>query len=253
MSGLLIFFWSCRKTEKLDCASVQQSPVIIETLESVGDTLLNTDTAFTNRRIYFQTKGSYRNINWTVGADPRNFNAILFSLVFLNSEMLSVSLSANEDTRCGNYNRSGTKILTIVPGDGSIVSPLKGKYKGFIVGKESDLFDVEIKFWRSPKYTWASEGFYSIHNLPRGFKDTTREINGVPCPELDGVECYPGYHNMAYNTFNNVRTMGLKGVASIRRNPSDTLHLSFTTFDTAIYRQTGRFVYVNQKFIGIKY
>ncbi|MFM2337999.1 MAG: hypothetical protein RL115_1192 [Bacteroidota bacterium] len=60
--------------ETVDCIAVQQSPVFINVLGSVGDTLLDTDAAFTDRMVFFQTNKDYQNNSWTVGADPRSFN-----------------------------------------------------------------------------------------------------------------------------------------------------------------------------------
>ena len=249
---LFITLWGCTKTDK-PCESVQSEKIGFKIYEKVADTLLETDTAFQDHNILFKADKNYSNIKWKIGNDPRSFRESSVNLVFPNPESLEVKLTALETTPCKD--RADTlvsKSFTVVLNDGSVISPIVGRYLGYEQGNEAHLFSVDLKFWFGGLYPWWPTGAYSIHNLPQGFHDSTQNFNGDLRPEIDGIVVSNGYKNVAFDMSGYIPAMGIKGVASLKRGILDSLIINYTVIDTVIYQQNGSISYLAKKFIGIR-
>lgn len=221
--------------------------------EYVKDTFMQTDTSFTNREIIFNANENYDSISWKIGDDPRRFTNKAVALRFLTTENLSATLSAHRlNSDCSHTPFTSTQSLVLLTDNGTVISPLVGEYHGYNTDRPSDTFTVAVRFWKDPRYTWWSTGAYSIDNLPKGYRDTTKNINGVPVHEITGIISATGYKNMAYDLSGTIPAAGIKGYATLRRGLPDTLMANYTLIDTARLLHTGQLVYLKKQFIGLK-
>lgn len=132
-------------------------------LEEVGDTLLPTDTCYTYRRIRLNASKEFITFNWIVGDPVNTFSTRSFDLVFSEKNKIIVKLNGllknKKDT-------SISKPLVICQPK-ELISPLVGDYIGNNTDNLKDTFTVSIKYWFGPRYSWWSDGAYSINNLPK--------------------------------------------------------------------------------------
>lgn len=242
----------CKKNE-VGCSSSLTGKFGFTIYEAVLDSIFATDTSFANREIVFKTNGHYSNILWKIGDDPRSFVSPRIALKFLNPENITVQLRAvGSNKTCDIEEFFSTSGITLLPSDGSIKSPMVGSYRGYNVDNPQDTFTVSIKFWHGARYPWWSDGAYSVENLPRGYSDTTKEINGIRVPEIKGIVATAGYKNIAIDQSGNYPASGIKGYGNLRRGGSDTLYFSYSLMDTLRLVQTGQFSYIKKEFLGIK-
>lgn len=249
---LYVVFLSCTKTTK-PCNSIQSERIGFDICEKIADTLLPTDTAYENYSIFFKSNENYRNIKWKIGEDTRSFSEPLVNIIFSNPEDINVKLSAYQANPCdAGKDTTVSKSFTILKDDGTIISPIVGKYIGYEKGNESKLFVIELKYWFGSRYPWWQKGAYSIHNLPNGFKDSTQNFNGAFRPEIDGIVVSNGYKNFSFNKSGFIPALGIKGAGSLKRGAMDSLIINYSVIDTAIYKQSGTISYLLKKFIGIR-
>jgi hypothetical protein len=254
--GLMLLLASCEKRGNL-CSQVT-TPGYYEhgfkILEPLADTLMETDTAYTNRLLAFKGNANYNNISWTIGNDPRRFSTQIVRLTFPSTGRVTAKLSAEGENRnCQLVQFTKEGAVELVKDDGTVVSPLRGDYLGYNTDNPIDTFTVSIKFWKGSRYPFWSEGAYSVDNLPKGHKDTTKEINGLRRPEIEGI--FPratGYKNIAINETGFWFLQHIKGYGQLKRGIRDTLVFNYTQLDTLRVNQTGQYVYFRKKFVGIR-
>lgn len=250
---LCLIIISCKKSNTLNkCSSLDYRGVSFQMFETVLDTLLPTDTAYSQTLVSFKAGKNTYSSSWRIGNDPRVFTTESVNLVFNNPISFDATLTASYADECFNETKAVTKKFTIVSNRGDIVSPLKGVYHGYNIDNPGDTFSTSIKYWYGVRYNWWPDGAYSIQNLPKGYFDTTKEINGSSRPEITGIICSNGYKNLAIDKSGDISAQGIKGYASLIKGATDTLVISYKVIDTNIFNQTGQINYLQKKFIGIK-
>lgn len=237
---------SCNKPQLYEKPTSPTSNFSI--MESVGDTLLPTDTCYSLRLVSFQATKEIRNPKWIIGGTSYASNSSNIDLIFQTRNEIDIklmgSLFDNTDTIIEKH-------LTILnPRD--IISPLAGEYLGSNIDSKSDTFRVSINYWFGSRYSWWSNGAYSITNLPNNYKDKTQNFNGFQRPEIKGIIASTGYKNMAFDKSGNILASCIKGYASIKRGFSDTLIINYRILDTSKYYHNGILSYLDKTFIGIK-
>jgi hypothetical protein len=208
-------------------------------LEDAGSTgFLNiwteTDTGYRGGSMKFQSVGDYDSIIWQIAYDARTFkNQKSVTLLFSNVGEYYVRMVGYKKVSGCTVNEKSidsiTKkfvLVTTIDSSGYELrkSPICGQWKGFIVGKESDEFTVQLK-------DWASNGIY-MKNLPKGVVGyPTYFGQGGLVPPYSGYSVHSGYKNFAIRqdlgdllTFGSIGTGKLldHNTIEIKINYSDT-------------------------------
>jgi hypothetical protein len=146
---LLLFCiaYGCKKTSENRCAGVVELPIGFIIRETVGDTSLVTDTAFSGSTISFATLSPYSKIKWTIGNDPRVFTQNTVSLYFDTPESASIFLSATNATPCYTRDEVVQKRLVVVKRDSTNKSPLIGSYYGADSDNPGTPYTVKVRYW----------------------------------------------------------------------------------------------------------
>jgi hypothetical protein len=242
----------CRKKE-VACNNSAGGNFGFKSYEFVLDTILETDTSFANRDIVFKANSNYSNIAWTIGNDPRTFTTSSVNLKFISPDNIMVKLNAvGINKNCTSEQFTKAIPFVLLDDGGSIKSPLIGSYKGYNTDKPNDTFTVSIKFWVGSRYPWWSNGAYSVDNLPKGYIDSTQNINGISIPEIKGIIASTGYKNIAIDKSGNFPALGVKGYGNLKRGTVDTLLFSYSIIDTLKFSQTGQLSYIKKTFLGVK-
>lgn len=251
----LIFFIclsSCKRNNEI-CNPSLNGNFDFQIYEYVLDTILETDTAYINKDIFFKTNPAFTNTSWTIGNDPRIFTTNIVNLKFFNPENINVKLSATGINKfCSSEQFTVSKPFVLLDDNGTIKSPLIGTYQGYNSDKPSDTFTISIKFWFGLRYPWWGNGAYSVENLPKGYVDSTQNFNGFNRPEIKGIIASTGYKNIAIDKSGYFPAAGIKGYGNLRRGLADTLLFTYTIIDTLKFNQTGQLEYLKKIFKGIK-
>lgn len=250
MFFILLLANACRKEE--DPCHTQQAVIDFSIYEEVGDTLLVTDTVFERSEVWFKTNHAYNNIQWKIGNDSRVFTSSTINLYFNFAETIPVHLNASINNNCQQETRSVDKPLVIVPNDGSHISPITGIFTGYNTDNTNDPFTVTVKFWYGARYNWWKTGAYTIHNMPRGYSDSTQNFNGFSRPEINGILCANGYKHLVFDKSGSVPAQGIKAYCSLRQGKTDSLIIDYTILDLPKFNQTGQISYISKKFVGIR-
>lgn len=253
---LLIGCIGCQK-ERRTCRSSTPVTASFSIQEEVGDSLFICDTTFAGRFLHFKTSKLYDSIHWKLDNNNQSTSAD-YKLYFPTSTgMLDVTLEVfkKPNTECfpnDDGKDVGVKNFVILPNNGSIVSPIVGTYLGYVQGKEKDTFSVSIKFWKGDRYPFWKDGAYSIHNLPKGYNDSTKEINGFKRPELNGIQTTTGYKAIYFNEAGSRPAQGVHGYAYQSLSNRDSLYIIYKVYDTLKFSQSGKYEEHYEKFMGIR-
>lgn len=232
---LLCTMLACKKDVQQPCDGIELIKPMPIIGEMVGDSVFQTDTAFTGN-IVFDANGDFENIIWQIGADSRMFNQQTFSLRFPEpTTTVQVSFTADipQNKVCfPDESRSVTvkRDLTILPRDNFAKTPLVGTYLGAVVGKPLDTFLVSIQFWSDSKYHMYTgpQPFCTISNFPKDYRDTISSL-GRRFSELSyGYLCDWGYKALYINE-NQLAAKHTKGYAYLVG--SDTLVINYSRAD----------------------
>lgn len=249
---LFIFLSSCKKN-KDTCYQYTGKKFGFNTFEFVLDTLMQSDTVYTDNDIFIKANENYSNIKWKIGNDPRLFMSSTVNLRFSDPELINISIKAlSFNQSCNTEEKEYSNVLAVLPNDGSKVSPLVGDYVGYNADNPKDTFSVKIKYWFGQRYNWWSNGAYSVENLPKGYLDSTQNWNGYQRPEVTGIIASTGYKNLAIDKSGNLLSLGIKGYASLRSGIRDSLLFTYSIIDTAALNRSGQLVYLQKKYIGLK-
>lgn len=249
---IIILLAGCKKSDD-SCKYYSGIEAGFNSYEYVLDTVLQTDTSFVDKDIFFKTNETYSTVLWNIGADPRTFNTQSVNLRFSVPENLDVTLKGTSvDQYCNPQNFAQTKPFVVLENNGLVKSPLIGSYKGYNIGNPNDTFTVIIKFWIGARYNWWNNGAYSVENLPKGYIDTTQNFNGYSRPEIKGIIASTGYKNIAIDKHDNFYASGIKGYGGLKRGAIDTLLFNYKIIDTLKFNQTGQISYLQKTFIGLK-
>lgn len=246
---LIIFFFvpfSCKKNTDHQNVSILTGDITV--LESVGDTLLPSDTCYSTRLVSFQCTKNFINPQWIIGEYTYSQGVRSVNLIFPEPDHINITftghLSQTKDTVI-------KKQVTIVNASEHI-SPLVGQYLGYNTDLKNDTFRIRIEYWFGSRYMWWLNGAYSISNLPRNYKDTTQNFNGYTRPEIQGIIASTGYRNMSFDKSGNILASGIKGYASLKRGLRDTLVINYTVLDSLKYHQNNLISYIKKTFVGIR-
>jgi hypothetical protein len=155
---LCILIFSCSKSGRVNpCTAVRPFEAVSTIGERVGDSAIETDTAFIGT-IIFEGSKDYLTQEWKIGDDPRTFTQEKFTLNFYDPlPQINVFFSASgipnkECFQNDSGSDSSIKHLTILPRDSNAKTELIGDYLGYVEGKPTDTFTVSIKFYSDSKY-----------------------------------------------------------------------------------------------------
>lgn len=250
--GALLILQQCKKNDEV-CNSAHVKPFGFNMYEQIMDTVLATDTSYIHRLVVFKSNEEYSDVQWTIGGDPRTFSSNRVEMVFNSPENITGKLTANSlNSFCQQEQKELSLNYTLLAEGPRNRSPLIGSYRGFNTDNPSDIFTVEVKYWYGPKYTWWSSGAYTVDNLPKGYQDSTREINGVKIPEIRGIIAATGYKNFAFDKSGNLPALGIKAYGSLRGVGNDTLLINYSILDTLKFNQSGIVSYLQKQFKGLK-
>ena len=245
-------FFSCKKN-KITCLQYTNTKVGFKVFEYVLDTLMLTDSVYIDNNIFFITNENYTNVSWKIGRDSRTFYSQKVNLRFDEPQNLKLLLNAAKvDRQCNAIEESVTCTLSVLNNNGTIISPLAGKYRGYNFDTPSDFFTIEIKFWKGERYEWWKNGAYSVENLPKGYINPTQNWNSNLRPEIKGIIASNGYKNLAIDMTGNLPALGIKGYATLKIGSYDSLIFNYTIIDTAILNKTGKTTIIQKQFIGIR-
>lgn len=249
---LILFFTSCKKN-KDTCNQYTGNKFGFKNYELILDSLMESDTVYTENNIFFKANENYGNIKWKIGEDSREFTTPSVNLRFTDPDVVNISIKGlTYNQHCNTEEKSYLGMLVVLPNDGSKISPLTGKYNGYNVDKPIDTFTVSIKYWFGQRYNWWSLGAYSIDNLPKKYIDSTQNWNGYQRPEIRGIIASTGYRNIAIDKSGNLPALGIKGYGTLRSGVKDSLIFYYSIIDTALLNRTGQLIYLQKKFIGLK-
>jgi hypothetical protein len=243
---IIFVIFSCKKNSAPQNVSILAGDVTV--LESVGDTLLPSDTCYSTRLVSFQCSKNFINPQWTIGEYTYSQGVRSVNLIFPEPNHINITLTGHLSQTKDTVIK---KQVTIVNAT-DYISPLVGQYLGYNTDLKNDTFRITIEYWFGNRYTWWSNGAYSISNLPRYYKDTTQNFNGFTRPEIQGIISSTGYRNMSFDKSGNILASGIKGYASLKRGVKDTLVVNYTLLDSVKYHQNNLISYIKKTFVGIR-
>jgi hypothetical protein len=194
----------CKKHKQDPCERLTAPVANFALKETLSDTAFFTDTAYWDNSVNFVALDKYTNVNWKIGADPRDFTSADFNLVFYQfTGTIDVRFTGRStpNTQCfpadsGVY--SATKKLTLVEQfDRATLtrSPLLGRYRGAFTDTPTDTFTLRFEYFDSAKYdpsVTGNKNFYWVSNFPKGYNNLTN--TGSYYPELkNGQPVEMGY------------------------------------------------------------
>jgi hypothetical protein len=149
--------------------------------ESVGDSLVITDTIMRYSGVKFTALGKYDSVKWKIGGDVRLFRTPTVSLEFDDPETVRITLVGYRKPNKACFPTDDgvdtvSRNLVVLSYD-KYQSPLKGIYRGYVVGKEQDVFDVAIDTMTARRGTeeyFSYAGLaprYYVSNLPKGVEN----------------------------------------------------------------------------------
>lgn len=249
--ALFFLILSCKKEEN-PCAKQVIDEQIFAILEHVGDTILQTDTVYQNSNVFFKANQNFYARKWVIENQAKTFTENMFRLSFNSTGTYNISFSATYKNECLEKDIVTTKQLTIVKNDGSVVSPMVGDFKGINIDNNKDTFVVSIKFWHGERYNWWPSGAYSIHNLPKGYKNIHQNFNGYSRPEIDGIVGANGYKNLVFDKSGNIPAEGIKGYSTLKQGQRDSLIIQYNIIDIEKYKNSNIISYIQKKFVGVR-
>jgi hypothetical protein len=145
---------SCNKDKEPDpCASATPFKATFDILEEVGDTLIATDTAVANNRVFFKAPKGYDSYAWYVDdlkmdnfyiqKDPTQF----FLGFMYPAKDVKITLVAKKKplTTCFPTDDGIDSITKYLQVRDILETPIKGKYFGYYKSNPKDTATVEIK------------------------------------------------------------------------------------------------------------
>jgi hypothetical protein len=174
---------SNEETPKPDPCKVEEAQPLkaaFKIEESVGDSLVITDTVMRYSGVRFTALGKYDSVKWKIGGDVRLFRTLSVYLEFDYPETVKITLIGYRKPNKACFPTDDgvdtvSRNLVVLP---FYQSKIKGVYRGYVTGKEQDVFEVAIDTMTAKRGTEEFFSYvglpprYYVSNLPKGVENT---------------------------------------------------------------------------------
>jgi hypothetical protein len=187
-----------------------------------------TDTVLTYRPIIITALQDYDSYEWKVGSDPTIRTEKSFNLGFTQAVgKIDIRLIARRSPNLSCFpDDNGIDTLTkSVYVSEWANSPIIGNYEGYVVGRESDRFVVEIQ-------DYGGDCGITIKNIPKGCVGV---VGGSsipdPCNEI-GLDGFPGGGAFSFDTgyYGGGGCDNSEGFAKLKKGNKNEIEIEYTRF-----------------------
>ncbi len=186
---LLLAILACKKNKEETpqpqdpCLTAEAQPLkaAFTMAEKVGDSLVITDTIMQYSAVRFMAVGKYDSVKWKIGTDARLFQSPSVVLEFDDPETIKVTLVGYRKPNKACFpTDDGVDTVSrnlVVLSHFNYNSRIRGVYRGYVVGKEQEIFDVAIDSLTPRMGTADYRDFpgapprYFVANLPKGIQN----------------------------------------------------------------------------------
>ena len=256
-----LFTFSCKDKKEptmVDpCATVKTFKAEFKIMESVADTLIETDSILIYNSAVFVGAEGYDSYQWKIGNDTTSYTTQKFSLLFSDrevsiNEVITVQLTAKKKASTCYPNDKTTDVLTksfrIIHWKDA---PIIGKYEGYFGSdkNKSDKQVVEVKHYFEPSgYVSSKYGKFAGININKGC-NLIVDPRSIGNPEIKayaggfGIRASRGLYQDTNDAYNGC--LGPSGSFILKGR--DTLIVEFSQFISE-----KNLIRINDTFIGAR-